>query len=127
MPAPRVGDGGQVTRVLGERRAVVTSSQAISSAKMAAAPVWPSPREVVSFAITVPEPLVIGGALLTLRIGGESFRLGQAISVPTQGMKAARFILTPEAFAALQQGAPMLLENGNQRFDLGVLDKTMLR
>ena len=127
MPTPRLIDGGQVTRILRERRAVVTASQAISSAKMAAPPVWPSPREVVSFAITVPEPLMIGGALLTLRIGGESFRLGQAISVPTQGMKAARFILTPEAFAALQQGAPMLLENGNQRFNLGVLDKTMLR
>ena len=125
--APPLISGGQVTRILRERRTVVTASQAISSAKMAAPPVWPSPREVITVAITVPQPLVIGGALLTLRIGDETFRLGQATSVPTQGMKAARFILTPTAFAALQQGAPMVLENGNQRFDLGTLDKTMLR
>ncbi|MEI6641568.1 MAG: hypothetical protein WCL10_05990 [Novosphingobium sp.] len=126
MPAPRMIGGAQVSRILRERRSVVSASQVIGSAKFAAAPVWPAPREVVTIAISVPEPLVIGGALLTLRIGDQTFRLGQAVSVPTQGLKAARFILTPEAFAALPQGAPMVLENGAQRFDLGTLDKAML-
>jgi predicted dienelactone hydrolase len=125
-PAPRMIPGGRVNRIVRERRPVVTATQAIMSAKMKAAPVWPAPRPVVTMAITVPESLVIGGALLTLRIGDQTFKLGQAVSVPTQGLKAARFILSPAAFDALPQGAAMVLENGAQRFDLGALDKTML-
>jgi hypothetical protein len=94
---------------------------------MAAPPAPPTARNVVTFAISVPEPLVIGGALLTLRIGDQEFKLGQAVPVATRGMLAARFILTPEAFAALPQGAAMVLENGAQHFDLGMLDKAILR
>lgn len=126
-PAPRLIDGGKVTRIARERRQVVTATQAIMSARMAAAPRWPAPREVVSITISVPEKLVIGGALLTLRIGDQSFKLGQAVPVPTQGLRSARFILNPGAFGALPQGAAMVLENGAQRFDLGPLDKAMLR
>jgi hypothetical protein len=119
--------GGQVTRIVRERRPIATATQAIRSAKLAAAPLWPAAREVVTLAIAVPEPLVIGGSLLTLRIGDQTFRLGQATVVATQGLRAARFYLSPEAFAALPQGAAMILENGSQRFDLGALDKAMLR
>ena len=126
-PAARLISGGRVTQILRERRPVVTATQAIMSARRGPATVWPAPRPVVTVAIAVPETLVIGGALLTLRIGEQSFKLGQAVSVPTQGLKAARFILNPEAFAALPQGAPMVLENGAQRFELGALDKAMLR
>ncbi|OYU37142.1 hypothetical protein [Novosphingobium sp. PASSN1] len=126
-PAARLISGGRVTQILRERRPVVTATQAIMSARRGPATVWPAPRPVVTVAIAVPETLVIGGALLTLRIGEQSFKLGQAVSVPTQGLKAARFILSPEAFDALPQGAPMVLENGAQRFELGALDKAMLR
>ncbi len=87
---------------------------------------WPAERDVVTVLMSVPEPLVIGGSLLTLRFGDQAFRLGQVLSGPTQGQKAARFILTPEAFAALPQGATMTLENGAQVFDLGPLDKALL-
>ena len=126
-PASALINGGKVTRIEREKRPVVTASQAISSARMAGPPPPPTARNVVTLAISVPEPLVIGGALLTLRIGDQAFKLGQAVPVATRGMLAARFILTPEAFAALPQGAAVVLENGAQRFDLGMLDKAMLR
>ena len=117
-----------MTRIQHERRAVPSASQALGIAKMAGPPpAWPAPHDVVTVSIAVPEPLVIGDALLTLRIGSQTFKLGQAISAPGQGHKAASFILTPEAFAALPQGAAVVLENGAQRFDLGPLDKSLLR
>ena len=125
-PVRRI-EGGAVTRILREKRPVTTATQAVQSAKKAMAPRWPVQHDVVTVSIAVPEPLVIGGSLLTLRIGDQAFRLGQVISVPTQGQRAARFALTPEAFAALPQGAAMILENGAQQFDLGPLDKAMLR
>lgn len=119
--------GGQVTRILKEKRAIATASQVIGSAKLAAAPLWPAARDVVTLAISVPEPFVIGGSLLTLRIGDQTFRLGQMLPVATQGLRAARFYLTPAAFAALPDNAAMTLENGSQRFDLGPLNKALLR
>jgi hypothetical protein len=108
-------------------RTIVTAEQAIKSAKRAAAPAAPTPGEVIIMAITVPEPIVIGGSLLTLRIGEQAFRLGQAISVPKKGIKEARFTLMPDAFASLTDGTTMTLENGAQRFDLGKLEKALLR
>jgi dienelactone hydrolase len=126
-PAPRLIGGGQVTRILREKRTVVNASQSISLARMAAPPALPAPRDVVTLSLAVPERLVIGDALLTLRIGDQAFQLGQVVPAPNGGLKAARFILSPEAFAALPQGAAMVLENGAQRFDLGPLDKAMLR
>jgi hypothetical protein len=126
-PAPRLIRGGQVTQILREKRTVVNASQSILRARMAAPPALPAPRNVVTVALSVPERLVIGDALLTLRIGDQAFQLGRVVPAPTGGLRAARFILSPEAFAALPQGAAMVLENGSQRFDLGTLDKAMLR
>ena len=118
--------GGHVTRILLEKRQIISAAQAVPSGRMAKATLWPAQRNVVTLSIAVPEPLVIGGSLLTLHIGDQAFRLGQVLSGPTQGQKAARFVLTPEAFAALPQGATMTLENGAQVFDLGPLDKALL-
>jgi len=125
--AARLISGGQVTGIVREMRTIVTAEQATKSAKRAAAPAAPTPGEVIIMAITVPEPIVIGGSLLTLRIGEQAFRLGQAISVPKKGIKEARFTLMPDAFASLTDGTTMTLENGAQRFDLGKLDKALLR
>ncbi len=119
--------GGKVTRILQEKRPIMTATQVIRTAKLAAAPRWPVKRDVISIAISLPEPLVIGGSLLTLRIGGQSFLLGQAVPLAAKGFRAARFYLPPAAFAALADGTPMMLENGTQRFDLGPLDKSLLR
>ena len=119
--------GGQVTRIVREKRQIASASQAIGSAKLAAAPLWPNARDVVTLTISVPERLVIGGSLLTLQIGDQSFRLGQAVPIASQGLKAARFYVPPAAFAALPDGAAMVLENGGQRFDLGKLNKALLQ
>lgn len=119
--------GGQVTRIAREKRPIVSATQAIRAARLAAAPRWPAAREVVTVTVSLPEPLVIGASLLTLRIGDQSFRLGQAMPVATRGLRAARFYLPPTAFAALSDGAAMVLENGGQVFDLGPLDKALLR
>ena len=125
-PTRRIA-GGQVTRIQREKRQITTATEAVKSATKAMVPLWPAQHDVVTVSISVPEPLVIGGSLLTLRIGDQVFRLGQVVSVPTQGQRAARFFLTPEAYEALPQGATMTLENGAQVFDLGSLDKAMLR
>lgn len=127
VPAPQLIAGGQVTGIQREMRPIVPVAQTTAGARLAASPPSPEKRAVVTMTIAVPQSLVVGGALMTLRIGDEAFRLGEVISVPKQGQRAARFTLTPEAFDALQDGTTMTLENGAQRFDLGKLDKALLR
>ncbi|MFM9935734.1 MAG: hypothetical protein ACKVOL_06000 [Novosphingobium sp.] len=126
-PSARLISGGQITGILREMRRVAPAAQTIAGARLARAPASPAKRAVVTMTIAVPQSLVVGGALMTLRIGDEAFRLGEVVSVPKLGQRAARFTLTPEAFDALENGAAMTLENGAQRFDLGTLDKALLR